>query len=203
MYPLTRWTYEELSGRLEHLAAYRLYPELVVISCQVTEQVILRHLVREINRQRRIWVTREAGGWRQLTTPAERDQELRWLQGPEAWKPVWRKQLHEQCGLPPLDQAFNQTVGPASWNILIGDGKLPLLPSQSANDAPLLYGLRPCRNKLVHGKHSPPQRELQLLGPWGAEAVKRLLHPETGWPNILGWSAQARLPAFRVASRSP
>jgi hypothetical protein len=47
---------------------------------------------------------------------------------------------------------------------------------------------------------SPPQRELELLAPWGAEAVKRLLHRETGWPKILGWSAQTRLPAFRVAA---
>jgi hypothetical protein len=129
----------------------------------------------------------------------ERDQALRSLQGPEAWKPVWRKQLHEQRRPPPLDQAFNQAVGSNAWNILMRNAKLPLLPCQSAKDAPLRFGLRHCRHKLVHGMQSPPQRELELLAPWGAEAVKRLLHQETGWPKILGWSAQTRLPGFRVA----
>ncbi len=200
MYPLTRWSYEQLSARLDQLAAHQLYPELVVVSCQVIEQVIRRHLAREINLQRQIGVTGESGGWRPLTTPAERDQALRSLQGPEAWKPVWRKQLHEQRRPPPLDQAFNQAVGSNAWNILMRNAKLPLLPCQSAKDAPLRFGLRHCRHKLVHGMQSPPQRELELLAPWGAEAVKRLLQRETGWPKILGWSAQTRLPAFRVAA---
>lgn len=201
MYPLTRWTYEQLSVRLDHLAAHQLYPELVVVSCQVIEQVIRRYLAREINLQRQIWVTGKSGGWRPLTTPAERDRALRSLQGPEAWKPVWRKQLHEQRGLPPLDQAFNLAVGPNAWHILMHNANLPLLPChqcQSAKETHLRFGLRHCRHKLVHGMQSPPQHELELLAPWGAEAVKRLLHKESGWPKILDWNAQTRLPAFRT-----
>ncbi|NCC33532.1 MAG: hypothetical protein EOM24_16175 [Chloroflexia bacterium] len=105
--------------------------------------------------------------------------------------------LHEQRGHPPLDEAFEQVVGANAWSILVKTGSPPLLPKQALTDRPLLFGLRHCRHRVIHGMQSPPQRELELLGRWGANAVRQLLHPQTGWPSLLGWNAQMRLPALR------
>lgn len=56
MYPLVNWTYDQLCERLTLLKANHLYPELVVVSAQLIEQVIKRHIMREMNLQRRHWV---------------------------------------------------------------------------------------------------------------------------------------------------
>lgn len=44
MYPLVNWTYDQLCERLTLLKTNHLYPELVVVSAQLIEQVIKRHI---------------------------------------------------------------------------------------------------------------------------------------------------------------
>lgn len=200
MYPLTTWNYEELCRRIDRLRENDLHAELVVVTAQLIEQVIKRHLAREINLQRQYWDPRRSD-WTPIHTSSQRDAVLRHWQEPATWKPAWHKLLHERHGHPPIDQAFDLAVGSNAWAILIGAGNKIFLPGQADNDQPPRHGLRYCRHQLVHGIHSPPINDMTLLGKWGAEAVKRLLDPETGWPKLLNWNAQERLPALRIRKR--
>jgi hypothetical protein len=188
MYPITAWTYSQLCERLQQLEDLSLYPELVVVYSQLIEQIIKRHLAREINIQRQYW-DKTHHRWADLEGTRQRDEVLHSWQGPDDWKRAWRKLLHEQRGHLPLVRAFEQVVGAEAWTILIKNSALPKLPTQAPSDPPLRYGLRPCRHKVVHGMHSPPRREMEWLGSWGATAVQRLLHPQCGWPAMLGWNA--------------
>ncbi|NCC33533.1 MAG: hypothetical protein EOM24_16180 [Chloroflexia bacterium] len=76
MYPLTAWSYEHLCNRLDHLESQAFHPELVVVSSQLIEQIIRRHLARELNLQRRCW-NKEYKDWIVLACASERDQVLR------------------------------------------------------------------------------------------------------------------------------
>ena len=55
MYPITAWTYLQLCERLQQLEDLSLYPDLVVVSSQLIEQIIKQHLACEINVQRKYW----------------------------------------------------------------------------------------------------------------------------------------------------
>lgn len=197
MYPLVNWSYDQLYERLHLLQTHHLYPELVVVSAQIIEQVIKRHIMREMNLQRPHWDIKTQQ-WQPLTSPKQRDQALRYLAGVETWKKAWRQLLHEQKRFPPLDQAFSQVVGLSAWSIFKNKDHLPRLPGQTQTDKPPRYGLLACRHCIVHGTHSPRSHDLELLGVWGVQAITRILCPDHGWPQRLGWNAQDKMPAFRV-----
>lgn len=199
MYPLVSWSYEDLCARLDVLQTHKLYAELVVVGSQLLEQIIKRHLAREINVQRLGWNPGEKERV-QLTSVGERNKAISVAMEPDKWKFVWQKLLHEERGHLPIVQAFNRVVGPNAWTILVSRSRTPYPEggSMGSNQPPLKFGFRQCRHVLVHGTTSPPQREIEVLAGWGAAAVKKVLHPETGWPNLLGWNAQHRLPPFRA-----
>lgn len=196
MYPLTRWSYQDLCARLTVLESNQLFSELVVVSNQLVEQIVKRHLMREMNRQRRYWDPKQKQ-WIELHTPGERDNAMRLAGEPTAWKPMWRKSLYEECGLPAIEQAFIQIAGPCAWTTLTSNRPIPLLSAQTMGSKPLSYGFRQCRHRLVHGTASPAAYEIEHLAAWGADLVRNMLHPATGWPALLGWNAQERMPAFK------
>lgn len=197
MYPLVYWSYVQLCERLKLLHTHHLYPELVVVTAQLIEQVIKRHIMREMNLQRQHW-NKRTKQWEPLASPTERDQALRNLGGVKEWQKAWRKLLHEQKTQPPLDQAFNEIVGQSAWLMFRNQTQVPRLPDQTHHDNPPRYGLLACRHYIVHGTHSPRSHELQLLGVWGKAAITRILCPNHGWPQRLGWNAQHKMPALRV-----
>jgi hypothetical protein len=199
MYPLVNWTYDQLCERLTLLKTHHLYPELVVVSAQLIEQVIKRHIMREMNLQRRHWdlYTKQ---WIPLTSPNERDEALRSLGGVQRWKTAWNKLLKEQKGLPQLDEAFHQVVGRSAWEIFSKQTQVPRLPGQTQSDNPPRYGLLACRHRIVHGAHSPQSNEIECLGVWGAEAITRILCPDQGWQQCLRWNAQEKMPPLRTRS---
>lgn len=197
MYPLTQWSYAELCARLDLLQTSKLHAEAVVVGNQLLEQIIKRYLAREINLQRQYW-DRDKKRWIELTNIKDRNMVISTATEPESWKAVWRKLLHEQKGHSPIDQAFNQVVGSNAWNTLVNKSKVQKPPGLGTEESSLLYGFRQCRHILVHGMTSPRVQELEFFSRWGTVAVKNILHPETGWPDMLGWSAQQRLPNFRA-----
>lgn len=201
MYPLTSWSYEQLCQRLDTLIDHGLHAEAVVGSCQVAEQVILRVLVRAINQRRKIWDVK-GRALIDVAGASHRDELLKLYQGPEHWKTARGKMVaSESLHIPLLADAFNSVVdhckatSVAPWEVF--QAKTYLQASSSDPSHPLRYSLRKCRHSLVHGLHSPPARELEILGSWGCQMAKNLLHPTKGWPATLGWNPQSRLPALR------
>lgn len=201
MYPLTRWSYEDLCIRLSTMENNNLHAESVVVVNQLLEQVIKRYLAKEINTQRQYW-DKNQRKWIQLLSISARDAAIREASEPSNWKGLWRKLYHEKRGLPTLDDAFNRVVNPNAWSALVNKGKIQIPPNDPIANPPLKFGFRQCRHMLVHGVTSPPLREIEVLAAWGTNAIKKVLHPETGWPSLLHWNAQNRLPAFRVDKRT-
>jgi hypothetical protein len=197
VYPLTQWSYEELCARLDLLQTSKLHAEAVVIGNQLLEQIIKRYLAREMNLKGQHW-DKKNKKWVELLTKQSRDAAVRELTEPENWKTEWRKLLHEQKSHLPIDQAFNQAVGSNAWATLTNRSKMQMPPGLDTAESSLLYGFRQCRHILVHGMTSPRAHELEFFSRWGTTAIKKILHPETGWPDMLGWSAQQRLPNFRA-----
>lgn len=194
MYPLVNWSYSDLRQRLEILENAHLYPELVVVTSQLIEQIIKRYLLREINLQRRTWSIRD-----NLAVPvrssAVRDALFKVLNEPKHWKKAWHELIAKEHSLGPLPLAFDSVVGLGLWRIL--ETKHPYLIARSAwlpEQTRVRYGLRHCRHKLVHGTVSPPSDELKILGCFGKHVVVGLLQPETGWSALLGWNAQSKMP---------
>lgn len=196
MYPLTQWSYSDLCARLSILEGNNLHAESIVVINQLLEQIIKRYLMKEINTQRQYW-DKKTRKWMHLNTVADRDAVVRAACEPDNWQVLWRKLLHEKQNLPTMPEAFDHILGPNAWTMFVSKTSVQLPVSSKTPRLSLKYGFRQCRHTLVHGTTSPRLLELEVLSSWGHDAVKRLLHPESGWPSLLGWNAQSRLPAFR------
>ena len=186
-----------MCDRLDRLEELNFFEELVVASAQLVEQIIKRYLIREVNRQRVGWDIRNRV-MVDIQTVRDRDNLVqRWVE-PRDLSAVWLRLLHDERRLPKLDEALDSVAGPQAWNILVARRGPLRLVGMGAGDRPLRFGLRQCRHQLIHGKHAPPTRELEMLGPWGAGTVKAILNPDSGWPRLLDWNAQQRLPPLRA-----
>lgn len=198
MLPMTIWTYEELCERLDVLDKYNLNAELIIVCNQLIEQVVKRYLAYYIQKQRKYWDGKE-NKWIELYKVSERDEIIRKATEPDKWKELWNKTLSEEVGLPIISKAFDDVVGSNSWSILVTKNKFSILPEivQDSNNPFIKYGFRQCRHLLVHGMQSPPKAVLDFHAKWGIKVIKQILQPDTGWPSLLGWNPQQRLPPFR------
>lgn len=198
MLPLTTWTYEELCGRLDILEKHELYAELVIVCNQLIEQIVKRYLAYYIQDQRKYWNNKEKK-WIVLYKTSDRDEIIRSATEPVKWQVLWNKTISDIAGLPTISKAFDDVAGPNSWSILITKEKFQtsLERNKDSNTSSIKYGFRQCRHILVHGMQSPPKAELDFHAKWGIKVIKQILQPDTGWPSLLGWNPQHRLPPFR------
>ena len=196
MYPIYTWTYEQLCSRLDSLISHEFYHESVIASAQTIEQIIRRILKQYMTRYKKGFLP-ENGKFIlvPINSKEQRDEILKSrIRGLSDMKKGWNKLVADKVELR-LPNIINSIIGENSWAIL--NARTEISIPYNEQRVQVTCGLFTLRHRIIHGTHSSSSNDTRMQAIWGVQAVKKLLHPESGISSRIGWDPQQRISPFR------
>jgi hypothetical protein len=201
MYPLTTWSAQTVTTRLNNLLDEGYTIEALLAAAQTIEQLLKRCIKYQLNRSGKTFYIDKNDYLKKLVPSSNAKQvnpALQQLASLQKIKKAWNLYAKMGCW-PSLPNVIN-TVLPGSWNIL-SMGNKPRSRSQKfywKGEEQLLHkGIFTMRHQVVHGTYGPVETELNFLARVAVDLVEALLDSETGLEAHTKWNPQKRMPRFK------